>query len=83
MPRFYTVRRAFLRKGRQMPTVQVQVKPAYSVREFCAEFGICRTQLYVELRAGRLPYFKVGSRTRIRGADGLRWLEAQPNGKAA
>lgn len=54
-------------------------KAALSVAEFCAIFGIGRTALYEELKAGRLKARKCGRRTLIPRSEGERWLESLPS----
>jgi excisionase family DNA binding protein len=54
---------------------EVTVRPAYTVDDFCAEFGIGKSKLYEEIRAGRLKAYKVGNRTMIAGEDGLAWRD--------
>jgi hypothetical protein len=60
----------------------VQVKPVYSIPEFCEDFGPSRSVAYEEIKAGRLRVFKVGAATRIAGEDALAW-RAIYRGKAA
>lgn len=40
--------------------------------------GVCRSQLYIELAAGRLVARKVGRRTLIERTEQSRWLAALP-----
>jgi hypothetical protein len=60
----------------------VLVKPVYTLREFCRDFGPCRSVAYEEIKAGRLRIFKVGAATRIAGEDALAWRELK-RGRAA
>jgi excisionase family DNA binding protein len=61
----------------------LQVKPVYTVPEFVRDFGVCRTTVYEEIKAGRLPIFKVGTSTRIAGEDAMAWRDSHRTGKAA
>ena len=54
-------------------------KLAYSVPEFLAAVSIGRTQLYVELRAGRLRAAKCGKRTLIPLSEAEAWLRRLAN----
>ena len=40
--------------------------------------GICRSQLYLELRAGRIRAKKLGRRTLIERSEQAKWLAALP-----
>lgn len=53
-------------------------KRAYRPKEFCAQFGICRTQLWKEISAGRLAARKLGRAVIIAHEDAERWLNALP-----
>ena len=53
----------------------LRIKPVYSLQEFCADFGICRSRAYEEIRAGRLRAYKAGASTRIAGEDALDWRD--------
>jgi len=53
---------------------------AYSIRAFCAANGISRSQVYNEIKAGRLKRVKLGRKTLITreaNDDWLRLLEAE------
>ena len=54
----------------------LQVKPVYSVSEFVRDFGLSRTAVYQEIKAGRLQIFKIGTTTRIAGEDAMAWRES-------
>jgi excisionase family DNA binding protein len=54
---------------------EVMVRPAYTVDNFCAEFGVGKSKFYEEIRTGRLRAYKVGDRTMIAGEDGLAWRD--------
>ena len=60
-----------------------QIKPVYTLPEFCRDFGIGRSFAYDEIKAGRLRAFKVGAATRIAGEDALAWREMYRGRKAA
>lgn len=49
---------------------------AFSVAEFCKRYGISRSKAYEEHKAGRLAFWKVGSRTLIMIGEGERWASA-------
>ena len=61
----------------------LQIKPVYTLPEFCRDFGIGRSFVYDEIKAGRLRAFKVGACTRIAGEDALTWRELYRARKAA
>lgn len=47
---------------------------AFTIRDFCATFGISRTSTYAEIRAGRLRAVRVGKRrTLILKVDAENW----------
>lgn len=46
---------------------------AYSIPQFCDVFGIGRTQVYAELKAGRLRGYMVGRRRFISAAAANEW----------
>lgn len=48
---------------------------AYSVADAARALGIGRTQLYAEIREGRLRAIKRGRRTLIRRRDAEAWLD--------
>ena len=60
-----------------------QIKPVYTILEFCRDFGIGRSFAYDEIKAGRLRTFKVGAATRIAGEDAMAWRELYRGRKAA
>ena len=70
------------RFGEQAPS-RLQVKPVYSLQEFCSDFGICRSLAYEEMKAGRLRAYKVRASTRIAGEDALAWRDHYRSAKAA
>jgi hypothetical protein len=61
----------------------LQVKPVYTLQDFCRDFGICRSLAYEEIRGRRLRAYKVGASTRIAGEDALAWRESYRTIKAA
>ena len=52
---------------------------AYGIRQACEATGLGRSKLYQEISEGRLPVFKVGSRTLIAASDLEAWLNAYRN----
>lgn len=61
----------------------LQVKPVYTLQEFTRDFGICRSLVYEEIKAGRLRAYKVGASTRVAGEDALAWRDHYRRAKAA
>ena len=53
-------------------------KPCFSIEEVCRETTLGRSQIYEEIRSGRLPAKKCGRRTLIAAADFQRWVEGLP-----
>jgi hypothetical protein len=51
---------------------------AYSLEEFTAETSVSRTQLYRDIKAGRLLARKVGARTIITADDAAAYLAGLP-----
>jgi excisionase family DNA binding protein len=49
---------------------------AFSIREFCRQYGIGRTIAYQEMAAGRLRALKVGRRTLITHDAAEAWLSS-------
>lgn len=72
--------RTYLLMGEFMQTIEV--RPSYRLLEFCKEFGIGRTQAYLEIQAGRLRTFKIGKLTMIAGEDALAWRDSYRNGQS-
>ena len=62
--------------------LQLQVKPVYSMPEFVRDFGLSRTAVYQEIKAGRLRVFKIGTAIRIAGEDALAWRDLYRGAKA-
>lgn len=48
---------------------------SYGIRQACEATGLGRSFIYSEIAEGRLPTFKVGSRTLIAADDLTAWLE--------
>ena len=61
----------------------LQVKPVYTLQDFCRDFGICRSLAYEEIRDRRLRAYKVGASTRIAGEDALAWRDSYRDAEAA
>lgn len=53
---------------------------ALSVAEAAKALSISRSQLYVEIAAGRLEIRKIGARTLVPVEAAKRWLDALPAG---
>lgn len=51
---------------------------AMSIEEFADSYGIGRTTIYEQIKAGRLAARKVGRRTVITALDAERWLNDLP-----
>jgi hypothetical protein len=54
---------------------------AYSIKSFCAAYGVGHTKTYKEIAAGRLKARKVGNRTLILAKDAEAWERALPSAK--
>ena len=52
---------------------------AFGIRQACEATGLGRSFIYSEIAEGRLPIFKVGSRTLITADDLTAWLERYRN----
>jgi excisionase family DNA binding protein len=55
---------------------------ALSIEEFCSRYGIGRTTVYSEIKAGRLKAVKVGRRTLVPDHAGEAWLRSLPQATA-
>jgi len=55
-------------------------KPVFNVADLVRMGVMSRTQIYLEHRAGRLPFRKMGKRTLILREDFENWLKALPKG---
>ena len=49
---------------------------SFGIRQACEATGLGRSKLYQEISEGKLPVFKVGSRTLIAADDLSAWLES-------
>lgn len=49
-----------------------------TISQFCADNGCSRSLVYVEHRAGRLPFTKLGRATRIKLEDEQAWRDSLP-----
>ena len=58
-------------------------KRVFSIAEFSEYYGIGRTRVYAEIRAGRLRAIKVGQRTLIIVDDAEAWLLSRPSSQDA
>lgn len=61
-----------------MQQADVTERCAYSVASFGQSFGVGRSTIYEEIRAGRLKIRKAGARTLITHDDAMAWLNALP-----
>lgn len=62
----------------------MEVTPnAFTVDGFCSAYGVGRSLLYEEIRAGRISVRKAGRRTLIRKEDAQAWLDNLPAMKPA
>ncbi|RWN51895.1 DNA-binding protein [Mesorhizobium sp.] len=56
---------------------------AFTIKRLCAAYGVGRTFVFAEIKAGRLETRKAGLRkTLIRKVDADAWLDSLPKGKA-
>jgi excisionase family DNA binding protein len=53
-------------------------REAFSVREFCARYGICKQTFYDEIHRGRITAKKLGKKTVILRADAETWAKSLP-----
>jgi excisionase family DNA binding protein len=53
-------------------------REAFSVREFCSRYGICRQTFYDEVHRGRLRAVKLGKKTLVLRADADAWVATMP-----
>jgi hypothetical protein len=53
-------------------------KEAFSVREFCARYSICRDSFYREIRRGRLKAVKLGTKTMVLKVEADSWAASLP-----
>lgn len=51
---------------------------AYTLSAFCRAYGVGRTFLYREIKAGRLSASKAGSKTLILRTEAARWVQSLP-----
>jgi excisionase family DNA binding protein len=63
------------RKGRRSGAHH---RRAFSIGEFCSNYGLGRTKTYDEIRKGRLRGRKIGKRTLIARDDAESWLRRLP-----
>jgi excisionase family DNA binding protein len=57
-------------------------REAFTVREFCARYGICRQTFYDEIKRGRIKARKLGKKTVILRADADAWAASLPELRA-
>jgi excisionase family DNA binding protein len=53
-------------------------REAFSVREFCARYGICKQTFYDEIHRGRISAKKLGKKTVILRTDADAWAKSLP-----
>lgn len=53
---------------------------AYTPNDFCAAYGIGRRTFYQEVKAGRLPVRKLGTKTLVAAGDAEIWFDGLPRG---
>ncbi|MBZ9655045.1 helix-turn-helix domain-containing protein [Phyllobacterium lublinensis] len=58
----------------------MDTKIALTIQDFCQNYGVGRTFVFKEIKAGRLPIKKAGQRTLILRSDADLWLSALPDG---
>jgi excisionase family DNA binding protein len=63
--------------------VEYSSRIAFSFDEFAKAASIGRTQVYQEIKAGRLRPLKCGRRTLVSAAEAQRWLERLASSHAA
>jgi excisionase family DNA binding protein len=47
-----------------------------TIKQFCERFNVSRSTIYRENKAGRLPFAKIRSSTRIRESVALAWQQS-------
>ena len=57
-------------------------KQAYTVAQFCRQFGVSRSTFYRMIRDGEIRTKKLGARTLVRAEDAKEWLDSLPDGVA-
>ena len=63
--------------------MNVSIREAFAVREFCARYGICRQTFYDEIKRGRIKARKVGKKTIVLRADADAWAASLPELRTA
>lgn len=58
-------------------------KLAFSIQEFCEASGLCRSNVYVAIREGRLAARKHGRRTIITADDAQAFIASLPRADVA
>jgi predicted DNA-binding transcriptional regulator AlpA len=72
------LQRADLKRLMEIKRLIESGREAFSVREFCARYGICRQTFYDEIRRGRLKAVKLGAKTIVLKADADSWAASLP-----
>ncbi|MGY8705113.1 DNA-binding protein [Bradyrhizobium sp. 18BD] len=65
-----------------MATPSTEAKRSFRIDEFAARNSVSRSQVYIEIREGRLNARKVGSATLITTEDETAWLASLPQARA-
>ncbi len=47
----------------------------FTIKQVCDEFGISRSTVYRENKAGHLPFVKIGRATRIAASAAAAWFD--------
>ena len=58
-------------------------KAAFTIRQFCDAYGVGRSLVYEELKAGRLRARKAGGRTLVLVEDANAWAQNLPEARAS
>ena len=61
-----------------MYVMTISEKKAYTINELCQLFSIGRTKTYQEIKEGKLPVKKIGSRTIITAESAQNWINSLP-----
>jgi excisionase family DNA binding protein len=59
-------------------TIPPRLIGAFTLKDFCGGYRVCREKAYQEIRAGRLRAVKVGRKTLILHADADAWAASLP-----
>lgn len=56
-------------------------KAAFTIKEFCQCYGVGRSLVYEEMKAGRLRARKAGGRTLVLAEDATAWAQSLPEAR--